>query len=79
MALDSKFPRHPFDLINPDHRWYPGPEALGDKGREKLLPPLVNNIRKDVYAWRESDYQGVSDVSKSLLNYWFKTNHKNID
>ena len=56
---------------------FPGDKALGDKGREKLLPPLVNNIRKGVFDWRLKGYPGISDVTKSLLNFWFNFDHKN--
>ncbi len=77
MGLDKNFPRHPHSIISPDVRWYPGSDAIGEKGREKLLPPLVNKIRKEVYDWREAGYPNISEVSQSLLTYWFKTNHLN--
>ena len=77
MGLDKNFPRHPYVVIEPNIRWYPGSEGIGDKGREKLLPPLVNKIRKDVYEWRNNGYPNISEVSQSLLNYWFKTDHPN--
>ena len=75
MGLDKNFPRHPHSIISPDVRWYPGSDAIGEKGREKLLPPLVNKIRKEVYDWREAGYPNISEVSQSLLTYWFKTDH----
>jgi type III restriction enzyme len=77
MGLDINFPRHPHAIISPDVRWYPGSDAIGEKGREKLLPPLVNKIRKEVYDWREAGYPNISEVSQSLLTYWFKTDHPN--
>ncbi len=75
MGLDKNFPRHPQAIISPDVRWYPGSDAIGEKGREKLLPPLVNKIRKEVYDWREAGYLNISEVSQSLLTYWFETDH----
>ena len=75
MGLDKNFPRHPHEIIDPEVRWYPGSDAIGEKGREKLLPPLVNKIRKEVYEWREAGYPNISEVSQSLLTYWFKTDH----
>ena len=75
MGLDKNFPRHPHEIIDPEVRWYPGSDAIGEKGREKLLPPLVNKIRKEVYEWRDAGYQDISEVSQSLLTYWFKTGH----
>ena len=77
MGLDKNFPRHPHVIIDPEVRWYPGIDAIGEKGREKLLPPLVNKIRKEVYKWRDEGYPNISEVSKSLLTYWFKTDHPN--
>ena len=33
MGLDKNFPRHPHSIISPDVRWYPGSDAIGEKGR----------------------------------------------
>ena len=77
MGLNKNFPKSPFKIINPDVRWFPGDESLGDKGREKLLAPLVTKIRQEVFEWRKKNYSNISDTSKSLLEYWFKTPHDN--
>ncbi len=77
MSLNKNFPLDPTLILDPNIRWFPGDKALGDKGREKLLPPLVNNIRKGVFDWRLKGYPGISDVTKSLLNFWFNFDHKN--
>ena len=77
MGLDKNFPRYPHVIIEPEVRWYPGSDSVGEKGREKLLPPLVNKIRKEIYDWRNAGYPNISEVSRSLLKYWFKTNHTN--
>ncbi len=77
MGLNKNFPKSPFNIINPDVRWFPGDESLGDRAREKLLAPLVTKIRKEVFEWRKKNYPNVSSTSKSLLEYWFKTPHKN--
>ena len=45
MGLNKDFPKSPFEIIEPGLRWFPGTESLGEKGREKLLPPLVTKIR----------------------------------
>ena len=75
MGLHPDFPKSPHDIVNPEHRWFPADEDLRDKGYEKLLPPLVSQLRKDVQKWRESNYEGASFTSQSLLNWWFKTDH----
>ena len=77
MGLSKEFPTNPFQPIKPGLRWFPGDAALGEKGREKLLPPLVNKIRKEVNEWRGKDYPNISETTKSLLTYWFKTEHPN--
>ncbi len=77
MGLDKNFPRQPYKILDPEIRWFPGTETIGDKGRDKLLPPLVNKIRRDVHKWRNDDYPNISEVTKSLLTYWFKTEHAN--
>jgi len=42
---------------------------------EKLLAPLVANVRQEVAAWRAAGYQGASDTSRALLQWWFETHH----
>lgn len=74
MALHSNFPKSPFEILDPDIRWYPGDEAMA-KDAHRLVPPLVHNLRREVKAWRERGYEGASDTSKSLLNFWFGTEH----
>jgi len=76
MTLNKNFPIDPYEIIDPNVRWYPGSE-IGDESRDKLLAPLVNKIRKGVRDWREQGYPNISDVTQSLLNYWFKTEHPN--
>tara|TARA_B110000037_G_C17107652_1_gene500524 strand:+ start:60 stop:2708 length:2649 start_codon:yes stop_codon:yes gene_type:complete len=77
MGINKNFPKSPFQILNPDIRWFPGDENLGEKGRDKLLAPLVNKIRKEVFEWRNKNYSNISETSKSLLEYWFKTPHAN--
>ena len=48
------------------------------KNRRPSKTLLVKNIRKDVDAWRKSDYNtpaGISNTSKTLLNFWFGQDH----
>lgn len=42
---------------------------------EKLMPPLVAQLRLKVKEFRNSGYVGASDTSKSLLTWWFKEPH----
>ena len=75
MALHQNFPKSPYDILDPAIRWFPADENLREKGYEKLLPPLVAELRKKVREWRESRYEGASDTSKALLKWWFLTDH----
>ena len=75
MALHPNFPESPYAVLDPSIRWFPADEALRDSSSEKLMPPLVPQLRKKVKEWRDSGYVGVSDTSKSLLNWWFNTPH----
>jgi type III restriction enzyme len=38
--------------------------------------PCVPAIRKAAAEWRDANYQGVSETTRILLNYWFHTDHK---
>ena len=75
MALHPEFPKSSHAILDPDLRWFPAGEALRDSGMEKLLPPLVPELRKRVKAWRDKSYAGATDTSRSLLNWWFNTLH----
>jgi type III restriction enzyme len=75
MALHKDFPTSPYDILDPAIRWFPADENLREQGYEKLLPPLVAELRKKVKAWRLSDYEGASETSKALLKWWFLRDH----
>jgi len=53
MALHPNFPKSPYATLIPEQRWFPADETLRATAYEKLLPPLVAKIRKEVYAWRK--------------------------
>ncbi len=77
MALHKSFPSNPYEIIDPNFRWFPADEELRDKGNtfEKLVPPLVSSLRIEVSNWRDGNYPGISDTSRALLNWWFKEEH----
>ena len=75
MALHKDFPKSPHAILNPDIRWFPADEALRESSYEKLLPPLVHELRKRVKAWRDKGYEGATDTSVALLNWWFNQEH----
>jgi len=75
MALSPKFPKSPYEILDPGIRWFPADEALRDQRYDQLLPPLVAELRRRVKKWRDSDYNGVSETSHALLKWWFGTDH----
>jgi len=75
MALHTDFPDSPYTILDPALRWFPADEALRETSMDKLLPPLVPQLRKQVQEWRTSYYAGATETSRSLLNWWFNTPH----
>jgi type III restriction enzyme len=75
MALHPHFPSSPYEVLDPSVRWFPADEAIRDSSADKLMPPLVPELRKKVKEWRDSGYVGVTDTSESLLKWWFETEH----
>lgn len=52
------------------------PEQLGLLEARVKTAPCVPAIRKAVADWRDRDYKGITDTTRALLNYWFKTDHR---
>lgn len=75
MALHPDFPRSPYEPLDPSLRWFPAAEEMRATAYEKLLPPLVANVREGVKAWRDAGYKGASATAKALLRWWFDTDH----
>jgi type III restriction enzyme len=75
MALHPDFPSSPHAILNPGIRWFPADEALRESSYEKLLPPLVHQLRSKVKDWRDSGYEGACETSLALLEWWFKNQH----
>jgi len=75
MALHKDFPKDPYEILEPEIRWFPADESIREEGANKLIPPLVANLRKAVKEWRDKDYKGATETSKTLLKWWFETEH----
>ena len=67
----------PFKILSPNERWAPTQSQMDafQNAYEKLLPPLVYKIRLAVEKWRDENYEGASDTTKSLLSFWFNQEH----
>jgi hypothetical protein len=75
MGLHPNFPVSPYAPLIPEQRWFPADETMRATAYEKLLPPLVSKVRKEVFAWRNKGYAGASATSVALLKWWFETEH----
>jgi len=75
MALHPEFPISPHVVLDPSLRWFPAEEELRNTSMEKLMPPLVALLRRNVKEFRDSGYVGARDTSKSLLHWWFQKPH----
>lgn len=75
MALHPTFPVDPHVILDPGIRWFPADEAYREKRADQLIPPLVATLRKEVKTWRHSGYADASPTTKSLLTWWFATQH----
>lgn len=75
MALHPDFPDSPHAILDPEVRWFPADEALRETSSEKLMPPLVNQLRRKVKEFRDGGYAGAAETSRSLLNWWFREPH----
>ncbi len=67
----------PYKILSPNERWASSQSQMEafQNAYEKLLPPLVYKIRLAVAKWRDEAYQGATDTSKTLLNFWFHQEH----
>jgi type III restriction enzyme len=75
MALHPDFPGSPFEVPDPRVRWFPADESMREKTSDKLMPPLVPELRRKVADFRRSNYVGATDTSRHLLKWWFHTPH----
>lgn len=75
MALHPKFPKSPYEILDPALRWFPADEDLREKSYDKLLPPLVAKLRTKVKEWRDAKYSNASPTSLALLKWWFEIDH----
>ena len=75
MADHPTFPQSPYAILDPAIRWFPADEALRETSMDKLMPPLVSELRRKAKEWRDSGYAGATNTSRSLLNWWFNTPH----
>ena len=76
MAIHPDFPDSPYAILDPQVRWFPADEALRERALDKLMPPLVAQLRRKVKTFRDSGYADASETSRHLLNWWFNEPHQ---
>lgn len=65
----------------PSRYWYRTKDSAGDAAGQLTLElsegqddlHMVNQIREDVARWRTSNFEGVTPVTRELLNFWAST------
>src|SRR5690554_2159763 len=57
----------------------PDPLQMALLETQTKTAPCVPAIRKAVAEWRDSKYKGATSTTKTLLNYWFHTDHRTAD
>ncbi len=72
MPIPSNFPKSPFEVVRPEDRWKPD---IRKSDSEFHHAPFVENVRKEICEWRQFGYDGISETSRNLLNFWFNENH----
>ena len=63
MALHPDFPDSPHAILDPSMRWFPADEAPRETSMDKLMPPLVAQLRQKVKEFRGGGYVGANDTS----------------
>lgn len=61
MAIHPNFPESPFAILDPSVRWFPADEALRESTSDKLMPPLVPELRKKVKEWRDGGMAAIEE------------------
>src|SRR5262245_32436761 len=52
-----------------------GARATIVRGRRPSPIAVAQNLRQEVFDWREAEYAGASNTSRTLLNHWFAEDH----
>ena len=72
MPVPKGFSKSPFEINDPKDRWRPDISNT-KKGEQFSNAPFINKVREEIFEWRKFGYDGISETSKFLLNYWFNT------
>ncbi len=70
--------RNPWDIPNCYLRKTGINEFEVFEGRRPSRMFLVNHLRKEIDAWRENDYPGITSTTYELLTHWFENSHQPV-
>ena len=74
MPIPKGLSKSPFEINNPKDRWKPDIDE-SKENIQQFYAPLIQNIRREIYDWRQFGYPDISETSRKLLNFWFCTDH----
>ena len=74
MPVPKGLSKSPFEINKPKDRWRPEIDN-SKKSIQYFNAPFINKIREEIYDWRQFGYDGISETSRALLNYWFNYEH----
>jgi len=60
MARHLDFPDSPHAILDPEIRWFPADETLRETSADKLMPPLVHQLRRKVKEFLDGGYMGAT-------------------
>lgn len=63
-------------MPRPKSKSAPGQGELLDITANLRTGPCVPALREAVKAWRAGGYKGITETTRALLNFWFKTDHR---
>ncbi len=74
MPVPKSLSKSPYDIIDPKDRWRPDLN-VSKVNIQHHHAPFIEKIRKEIYQWRQFGYDGISNTSQTLLNFWFNNKH----
>ena len=75
MPIPNDFSKSPFEINHPNSRWRPDIDPTEEDYLQNFAR-FIENIREQIYDWRQFGYEGISETSKTLLDFWFNTDHE---
>ncbi len=68
MALHPSSPESPYAILDAAIRWFPEDEALRESSAEKLMPPLLPRLRREVQSRRDAPPRMPHSASSTMTS-----------